>query len=347
MTPRGGEVTMAKRPTMSDIARQVGVSRVAVSYALNGLPGVSEDVRARVRAVADELGFSVNRSARALHGASSAAIGLTLNRSSPAFSVEVFRRQLIAGIQTELASRAFGLALQFVGTIDEELAVYRRWHAERRVDGVIILDVRIDDPRITAIRELGLPAMVIGGTGELAGVANLWIDERPAATKIVTYLASLGHRRLVRVSGPPDALHTKARTDAIAKACARSGISVSVVAADYSGDVGAVTTRRILSSPQRPTAILYDNDLMAVAGLGVAFEMNIPVPSALSIMAWEDSPICQVVHPAITVLKRDINDLGVRATKQLFEHLDGRPARSAQFRGTTLVVRESSAAPGG
>jgi len=332
---------------MSDIAQRVGVSRVAVSYALNGRPGVSEDLRERVRVVAEELGFSAHGPAVALHGAASSVIGLTLLRTSAAFSIEVFRRQLISGIQMELSARRFGLALQFVGGVDDEIAVYRRWHAERRVDGVILCDLRQDDPRIPAVRELGLPAVVVGGTGEIPGLANLWTDERAAAGKVAGYLASLGHRRVVRVTGPADMLHTQARTAALDAATQPFDMSVSVLAADDTGEAAAQATRRILSSPRRPTAIVYDNDLMALAGLGVTAEMHISVPRELSILAWEDSPLCQAVHPALTVLQRSITDYGARTARLLFEWLDGRPPRSVRYANATLIARDSTAAAAG
>ncbi|MEV4515232.1 LacI family DNA-binding transcriptional regulator [Dactylosporangium sp. NPDC049525] len=330
---------------MSDIAQRVGVSRVAVSYALNGRPGVSDDLRERVREVAAELGFAVHRPAVAMHGASCDAVGLTLRRTSAAFSIEVFRRQLISGIQMELSARGFGLALQFVTSAEEEIAVHRRWHAERRVDGVVLCDLRRDDPRVPALQALGLPAVVVGGTGAIPGLANLWTDEAASAGKVVGYLASLGHRRVTRVSGPPDMLHTQARTAAVERAAA--GMTVTVVAADYTGDAAAQATRRILSGAPRPTAIVYDSDVMALAGLGVAAEMGVRVPADVSILAWEDSPLCELVHPALTVLRRNITDYGAQAARLLLECVDGREPRSVRYTNPTLAVRDSTAPAAG
>ncbi|HTJ31849.1 MAG TPA: LacI family DNA-binding transcriptional regulator [Dactylosporangium sp.] len=325
---------------MSDIARRVGVSRVAVSYALNGRPGVSDDLRERVREVAEELGFTAHRAAVAMHGAAADIVGLVLHRTSAELRSEVFRRQFIAGLQMELYARGFGLALQFVEDLAEEVAIYRRWHAERRVDGVVLCDLRVDDPRLAAVLDLGLPAVVAGGSGELPGLANLSTDEHAAAGKIAGYLAALGHRRIARVSGPAELAHTGARTEALE---ATGLLEVATVPADYTGEAAAQATRRILSAPARPTAIVYDNDLMALAGLGVAAEMHIAVPHDVSILAWEDSPLCQLVHPALTVLQRNITDYGMRTARLLFELLDGHPPRSVRYGNAVLVVRDSTA----
>jgi len=161
---------------MTDIARRAGVSRIAVSYALNGRPGVSADLRRRILGIARELGYRANGPALALHGAAAHAIGLVLLRSSAALTVEVFRRQLIAGIQAELAGRGFGLALQLVANLEEEAQVHRRWSAERRVDGVLICDPRPDDPRIAMVRRLGLPVALIASTPD-DGLPGAWCDD--------------------------------------------------------------------------------------------------------------------------------------------------------------------------
>ena len=75
----------------------------------------------------------------------------------------------------------------------------------------------------------------------------------------------------------------------------------------------ARATRRLLSAARRPTAIVFDNDVMAIAGLGVAQEMGLAVPADLSIVAWDDSTLCRLVHPSLTALRRDIPAYGAHA----------------------------------
>ena len=151
---------MPRQPTMADIARRAGVSRVAVSYALNGRPGVSDEVRRRIVQIAQEIGFSASGPARALHGAAERAVGLTMRRPSAAYHIEVFRRELISGIQSELMAQGIGLALQFADNLDAEIQVYRRWSADRRVSGVLLCDLLADDPRIAATQQIDLPVPV-------------------------------------------------------------------------------------------------------------------------------------------------------------------------------------------
>ena len=110
-----------KRPTIADIARRAGVSKGAVSYALNGQPGVSEATRQRIVAIAQEIGFNPNSAARALSGASARAVGLTLCRPARILGIEPWFMGLISGFEAELSARSYALTLQVVGTPELEV----------------------------------------------------------------------------------------------------------------------------------------------------------------------------------------------------------------------------------
>ncbi|MEV1287232.1 LacI family DNA-binding transcriptional regulator [Micromonospora sp. NPDC049679] len=335
-----------KRPTIADIALRAGVSKGAVSYALNGQPGVSEATRQRILAIAEEIGFNPNSAARALSGASANAVGLALCRPARILGIEPFFMELISGVEAELSARSYALTLQVVADPTAEIAVYRRWWGEHRVDGVFLCDLRIDDQRVAVLEELQLPAVVIGGPGHTGGLASVWSDDAAALVETVEYLFTLGHRRIARVGGLPELLHTQIRTHAFAGICERLDLVESVtVPSDYTGEQGARATRRLLSSAARPTAVIYDNDVMAIAGLAVAQEMGLAVPGDLSIVAWDDSPLCQLVHPPLTALGRDIPAYGAHAARQLLAAIAGEPIGAYQDDTAHLKPRGSTGPP--
>ena len=109
---------------------------------------------------------------------------------------------------------SIGLTIQLVRTVEEEIAIYRRWFGEHRVDGVFVVDVRHDDPRVEALDALGLPAVVIGGPLPGTPLPAVWHDEASVVVEAVQYLAALGHRRIARVSGVAEFVHTAERTRA-------------------------------------------------------------------------------------------------------------------------------------
>ncbi|MCX5375446.1 LacI family DNA-binding transcriptional regulator [Streptomyces sp. NBC_00091] len=387
---------MARRPTIKDIARRAGVSESAVSFALNGRPGVSEDTRARVRRVAEELGWQPNSAARALSGERSGAVGLVLARPAHTLGVESFFLRLVSGIQEVLSAGRTALLFQVVEDIDAECAVHRRWWAERRVDGVLVVDPRTSDPRPELLARLGLPAVFVGGSGEpvvparqsvpaqapessralvppqapdpaqalgpsqalvspqapvvsaAPPLSSVWADDARAMAEVLAHLHGLGHRRIVHIAGLPGLAHTARRIASLRAEARRLGLpdgQVRSVPTDYSDTEGAAATRRVLAEPRPPTALVYDNDVMAVAGSAVAAGLGIPVPDRLSIVAWDDSALCRVTHPRLTALVRDTAGFGRLAAEELLALLAGGPPRARESELPRLEPRESTAPP--
>ncbi|GAA3883785.1 LacI family DNA-binding transcriptional regulator [Saccharothrix violaceirubra] len=323
-----------KRPTISDIAKAAGVSTGAVSYALNNRPGVSEPTRRRIRDIADRLGWAPSSAARSLSAARADAIGLVVR----AMDTEPYFLQFLAGVQGALDTTA--LVLQVTDDPRAELAAYRRWWAERRVDGVILVDLLDDDPRLALVRELAMPAVAVGDAADLPAIRT---DDATAVTEVLDYLAALGHRRVVRVAGPTRFRHTTVRTDAFERAAGRLRIDEArVVHADYTAESAARACRRVLMSADRPTAMILDNDVMAVAALGVAQELGIAVPDGLSLVAWDDSPLCDLVRPALTAVRTPIAERGAAAVRLLLDLVAGVPPRTVRTSDPELVPRSTT-----
>lgn len=333
------------RVTIRDIAKRAGVSKGAVSYALNGRPGVSEDTRARILAIAQELSWYPNRAARALSAARADACGLVLARPANILALEPFFMEFIAGVESELSAHSMALTIQLVQNTDEEIEVYRRWWGEHRVDGVLMVDLRVDDHRVDELVALGLPAVVVGGPLEDNALPAVWHDERSVVMETVRYLAALGHERIANVAGVSHFVHTMQRTEAFRSAMVELGLQPEVTATDYTPESGARVTRRLLSSPDPPTAIVFDSDLLAVTGLGVAQQMGFAVPDDVSIVGWDDSLISQVVHPPLTAITRDITEYGVTATRHLLGALERQTSENVETRRGELTLRGSTTAP--
>ncbi|GAA5162175.1 LacI family DNA-binding transcriptional regulator [Amycolatopsis dongchuanensis] len=335
---RGG----MKRPTIADIAKAAGVSKGAVSYALNGRPGVAESTRARILEIAQSLGWAPSSAARALSDGRAGALGLVIDRPARVLAAEPYFMHLLAGIEAALTGSPFALLLQVTDNASAELATYRRWWAERRVDGVLLVDLRVDDPRVPLLAEMGLPAVVLGGPDGVGGLPCVWTDDGVAMTEVLRYLAALGHRRVVRVAGPPEFVHTRTRTNAFEAEAVALGLDATTVHADYSDEGAAVVVRRILTAGDAPTAMVFDNDVMAVAALGVAQELGLPVPERLSLIAWDDSTLCRLVRPALTAVRRPIYERGTDAVRLLLAAIAGERPADVRTEQPVLVARAST-----
>ncbi|GHG36642.1 LacI family transcriptional regulator [Streptomyces zaomyceticus] len=335
-----------KRPTMADIARRAGVSKVAVSYALNDQPGVSESTRASIKSIAEELGWRPNSAARALTGGRAQAVGLVVRRPARTLGVEPFFMEFISGVESVLAERSYALMLQMVTTRADEIEVYRRWWGERRVDGAFLMDLQADDVRIPAVKDIGLPTVTIGPPDVSGGLPAVWSDDGESVHEIVRYLAAIGHRRIARVAGPADLAHTAVRDTALRDACRDAGLGeATVIHTDYTGDEGARATRALLIAPERPTAIVFDNDIMAVAALSVAQELNLSIPADVSIVAWDESPLTQVVRPMLSAVTRDIPAYGARSASALLDLISGEEVGDIREGYARFVPRGSTCPP--
>ena len=332
------------RVTIADVASRAGVSSAAVSFALNGRVGVSEATRQRVLAVAAEMGWRPSSAARSLSIAKADTIGLVLARDPGMLGVESFYMQFIAGIEIELERRSVGLLLQVVPSLEAELGQYEVWQASRRVDGVVCTDLRVDDPRVGVLSRPGaLPAVLVGDASLTGGLTNVWTDDATATRTLVRHLWSEGHRRFVRVAGPPEYGHTRIRDDAFRDEVRRLGAEGTIVPTDYSPDQGARATRdRLGVAGQRPTAFVYDNDVMALAGLSVAHSLGVRVPEDVSIVAWDDSPLCEAAYPRLTAMSHDVTGFGTHVTRRLFEVLEGQVGGSYLDSTPQLRLRGTS-----
>ena len=152
--------------------------------------------------------------------------------------------------------------------------------------------------------------------------------KRRVVVEAVQYLAALGHTRVAHVTGvervrPHGAANRRIR----AVRRPSSGSTRTSSRPTTAPSSGARATRRLLSLPDPPTAIVFDSDLLAVTGLGVAQRMGFAVPDDVSIVGWDDSLISQVVHPPLTAITRDITGFGATAARHLLAAIDGRGRR--------------------
>ncbi|MDR1392530.1 MAG: LacI family transcriptional regulator [Bifidobacteriaceae bacterium] len=348
-----------RRPTIADVAQAAGVAKSAVSYALNGKPGVSEATRQRILKVADDLEWKPSPAARALMQQRVGLMGLVLNRPARLLSLEPWYMELISGLQEVLGPLDIALALQVVDSRQAEASVYRSWAAKRQVDAVVVTDVSREDNRLDLLRNLGLPAVVLSppvaasagqpgfGPGPGQSVTPwLWTDDRAGMSTVLRYLVALGHSRIARVTGLETYAHTMVRTAAMITEAAALGIAEPLLMpTDYTQEAGANATRNLLISPYRPSAIVYDNDLMAATALQVAHELNVAVPGELSVVSWDDSTIARLTSPRLTALRFDIRGYGMRVAQALNLVADGVPVASGASGGVGLEVRGSTGPP--
>ncbi|KND32763.1 LacI family DNA-binding transcriptional regulator [Streptomyces acidiscabies] len=334
------------RVTIKDVAARAGVSKGAVSLAFNHKPGLSEATRDRIFAAARELGWAPSPTARSLAGARVDVVGLSICRPARMLGLEPFYMEFVSGVESVLIEHSCSLLLRLVKSPEEEAGLLESWWRGRQIGGAILVDFRADDPRVAVAERLGMPVVAVGHPSLAGSLTAVWTDDAAAMREAVRYLAALGHRRIARVGGAAELGHTATRGEAFDSAARELALGGAwQVVTDYSGEAGARATRAMLTSADRPTAIVYDNDIMAVAGLSVAQEMGVRVPDDVSLLAWDDSQLCRLTHPTLSAMSHDVHGFGAEVARTLFGVILGEGVGSHPVATPVLTPRGSTAPP--
>jgi DNA-binding LacI/PurR family transcriptional regulator len=332
------------RPTINDVATAAGVSKGAVSFALNGRPGISQETRKRILDAAEQLGWAPSPRARALSVSKALAVGLVVARPPEILRADAFFPSFIAGLEAALSPRGHALLLQVAEHDDH--AAYRRLVQEGRVDGVFVTDLQVDDGRPALLEELGLPAVIIGpdvASQSRQRQSGLGVDDAPGIKAAVEHLVSLGHRDIAHVSGPLELVHGRSRRRAWADARMDAGLPEGTcVEADFSAESGARAMDTLLAQEKRPTAVVFANDLMAMAGLSLALSRGVSVPGDLSVTGFDDIEISAHLQPSLTSVHTDVVAWGRAAATRLLQLIDVEEPTPADLPDARLVVRSST-----
>jgi DNA-binding LacI/PurR family transcriptional regulator len=339
-------VRRPSRPTITDVAALAGVSPAAVSFAMNDRPGVAEATRRRILEAAAELGWRPSAHARALTEARARAIGLVLARPTEQLEVDSFFVRFLAGVERTLARTDHALVLRVVPAGEVDLHAYERFAAAGRVDGFLLTDPELDDPRFELLEAAGLPVVVAGHPAAPCPFPALETEHARGMAAIVEHLVALGHRRVALVGGFARYEHVQARLRVWREALADDGLEPGPVEyAEPEDPGGAAATARVMSARPRPTAIVYTSDVLAAAGLAAARERGIEVPRELSIAGFDDSPLAALSSPALTTVRVDYAGFGEAAAAALLAAIAGEPAPAFRPAPPELVVRSSTAQP--
>jgi DNA-binding LacI/PurR family transcriptional regulator len=337
------------RVTIADVARIAGVSEAAVSKAINNKAGVSAATRKRVWSVATRLGWKPDSVAVALTQGTTSTIGLVLNRQSDLLSADPFYTELLSGIEGVLAPRGYSLLLRIssFASDQDELDCYTSLATVQRVAGIILTEARAHDSRIALMQSLRMPTVVVGRTSTESGLA--WedgLDPGASMAEVTRHLRALGHRDIGYVSGPLDRAHIAHRMRALLECAQDAGMTlIGVRSVELTAAMAARATAELLQQPQRPTAVIYDNDVMAIAGIKAAAGLGLRVPDDVSVIGHDDLPISEWLDPGLTTIRQDIRGLGGRSAVRLMQMLDQPVDELPEIEEARLVVRESTAGP--
>lgn len=329
-----------KRPTIRDIAALAGVSTSTVSRVLNDSGYVKAGVRERVEAVISQTHYTPSELAKQLKSHRSGLIGVIIPKINSYTTSET-----VAGISSALEPLSYQILLaNTANSAAEEAAAYDLFRRQR-VAGVLHLATTVNDDLIHAIREAGLPMVMIGQDASHLGVTSVIQNERSAARQMTEHLLGRGHTRIGLVTvGEEDIQVGGERTAGYVDALQARGLPVVpelIVRASFRAGAGEEAAERLLraTGQARCTAILAVTDRLAVGVMACLHDHGVRVPDDMAVAGMGDSDMAWMVRPALSTVHYDYAGTGVEAANLMLrirEAKEGAGARTVMPYRLTL-----------
>jgi LacI family transcriptional regulator len=345
----------AKRPTMTDVARQAGVSKATVSAVLNGTAGVKDATRDRVHTAMTLLNYRPLRGRAGLDGAP----GLRADRSVALLIKEhdnPYYAGIIDGARSVCNAQGYTLLVaSSAGDYETERRTVELLRA-KYVDGLIatpVLDEHADLSHLFELKRRNFPFVLLE---EIRGVRASLVDvDNVAASRMaVDHLLDLGHTRIAHLAGPAYSAHSQQRIDGVRLAHSASRVAFppgAVVTAGahlqdgYRAGLALFADR---DAATRPTAVTCYNDLVAIGLCRALAEVGLVVPDDVSVIGFDDVPLCQYVPVPLTSVRVPTFEMGEVAARMLLHHVESKEAIPPQRVDlhAELIVRQSTAPVG-
>ncbi len=329
-------------PSITDVAREAGVSAATVSRILNGRHRGDPATRDRVQATALALGYVPHGSARDAAAPRTGALGVLL----PDLFGEFFS-EFLRGLDDTSAEH--GIHLLVTSTHADPLKLSKAAAAMRgRVDGYLIVAPGIGSEVVVASLAEQVPIVVVGMDARRCGAPSLLIDNAAGAGAIAEHAIAIGAHNIAMITGPVTHGDAVARRDAFRAAIAQAGEEVTLTEfdGDFSQESGWSAAHTMLAHPRRFDFVFACNDSMATGALSALRDAGLRVPDGIAIAGFDDVPMARFLTPALTTMHVPIEDLGRRAMRMLINSVvQGAPSRpTLELVPATLIVRGSTVA---
>ncbi|MBR7827236.1 LacI family DNA-binding transcriptional regulator [Actinospica sp. MGRD01-02] len=312
---------------IGEIAKRAGVSRSTVSYALSGKRHVSPETKARIQQVIDELDYRPNAAARALKEGRTRTIGLVI--PPPVRRLTYMQLEFVASV-LEAASQA-DLDVLLSPSGDTHAPAFSRLIDGRRVDGVILMEIRLQDPRVDQLRKAGMPFVTIGHTAHPEGVWWVDVDYQGLVGRCVKHLADLGHRDVALINRSAEMLADGygpglRAQQGFAQAVAQYGLTGFEYPCADDAPAGDACVERILNEHPEVTAAVTVNE-SALPGFQRALQRaGLRVPADFSLIGVAAQHWAEEFQPPLTSADVPAVQMGAEAVQLLTEYIADRAA---------------------
>lgn len=329
--------------TIEDVAKEAGVSVSTVSRVLNNKEDVSSETSFRVQQVIEGMGYASSLAARGMRSHRTNVIGLIIPDIATPYCQETMLgvNRVIAQIDKDLLIYTSGSGQK--GNVAQHERSYVALLNGGTADGVIVVT-----PTATNFSSHA-PVVLLDPNNENPDFPAVISTNREGALSVINYLVGLGHRRIGHISGRMELVSSNQRLQGYKDGLIAAGIQIDdelIITGDYRRNSGYCATQKLLSLPDRPTAIFAANDDSAFGVYQAAEEAGLKIPEDLSVVGFDNIRESAFTKPALTTVDQFLEEMGAAATEMIFRLLNDEklPAR-VQVIQTQLIIRNSCSSP--
>jgi len=327
--------------TIKHVARACGLAPSTVSKALAGKPMVRQETRALVLAAAERLGYRASVLARSLRLQRTWTVGaLVADIANPFFA------ELVRGMEDALWARGYSLVICSTDYDARKELAFLHMLLDKRMDGLILASTASDGDEVPRLRQRGVPYVLLNRRHRSQPSDYVGIDNEAGVARAVAHLASLGHRRIAFICGPPDSSAAAERLAGYRRELRRQGLPVEealIAPGDYMAERGRAAVDRFLALAEPPTAIVSANDFMAIGAMERLQERGLRVPDEVSVTGFDDIFVAALPWIGLTTVRPQSRLLGERAAELLLARVE-RPTEELGdvILPSSLIVRRTT-----
>jgi LacI family transcriptional regulator len=308
--------------TITDISKAFGVSRATVSKALNGASDVSPETTKRIREAAAKLGYLPNAAARALKMGRSYNIGVLFSDETGGGISHEYFSLILESVKAE--AERLGYDITFISKDLGQLSMDYYEHAKyRSCDGVVIASADFEDPAIRRLATSEIPTVTLDYSFDSR--TSILSDNVQGMDKLVRFVYGKGHRKIAFIHGEITSV-TQKRLASFRKVTSELGLRIPqefIREARYHDPRSSgLATRALLELPERPTCILYPDDLSFLGGMSELEKHGLSVPKDMSVAGYDGIPLSQVLRPRLTTYRQGATEMGTEAARLLVGQIE-------------------------
>lgn len=335
--------------TIREIAKLANISIGTVSNYLNEPSLVAESTRKRIEEAIEFFDYHPKAAARSLKSKFTHRIGL-----APLISTEANRSEnpgdnafleLLAGINTAAAENEYDILLSAATNRSDEMKTYQRLIGAGHVDGIIVQGIQSEDERLLFLKQKKFPFVAFGQSDLPMQYAYVDVDGGQGIIQAITYLKSLGHKRIAYITPSKSLMCTRQRWDGFTAGMSQNELQIKdeyIIEGDFSERSGYENTKTLLNLNTPPTAILTSNDICAFGVMRYLKEMNLTAGKDVSVIGFDNVSLSRHWQPELTTIAQPFRKIGFLLMESLLNMIHGKEQFPHKLVQPDLMIREST-----